>query len=218
MRDVRPEIMHAFGTPVIALDLPNHESIDAELSEVILEHRKTDRGLVRSNVSSWHSDEDFVKWGGRNAQFLAQTFGNICSGVTELSTQPGSGSRQWVVRMWANVFEQGALNRLHCHPGAFWSGVYYVNDGRSDSAEDIGGDLILHSPHELASSMYAPDVHIRLPNGERLSSALTVRPRPGLGVLFPSWLMHEVDPYRGSRLRISIAFNFSLTAGPSPAE
>ena len=214
-RDFRPEIMHAFGTPVIAVDIPNYEIINAELTEVITEHRKTDKGLIRSNVNSWHSDEDFVKWGGRNAQFLAQTFGNVCTALTELPVSSVPGSRQWVVRMWANVFEQGALNRLHCHPGAFWSGVYYVNDGRRAPDEDIGGDLVLHSPHELASSMYAPDVHMKLPNGERLSSAFTVRPRPGLGVLFPSWLMHEVDPYRGSRVRISIAFNFSFTGGPT---
>jgi uncharacterized protein (TIGR02466 family) len=214
MPDIRPEIIPAFSTPVIALTLPNHEQMNANLSEVILERRQTDKGLVRSNVNSWHSDEDFVSWGGAYAQQLAQTFGSVCSGITEFPPSD-AGQRRWVVRMWANVFERGTLNRLHCHPGAFWSGVYYLNDGRQAEGEDIGGDLILHSPHELASSMYAPDVQIKLPNGQRLSSAMTIKPRPGLGVIFPSWLMHEVDPYRGNALRISIAFNFSLSAEPS---
>jgi hypothetical protein len=29
-------------------------------------------------------------------------------------------------------------------------------------------------------------------------------------VLFPSWLLHAVRPYRGARERISVAFNFGL--------
>jgi uncharacterized protein (TIGR02466 family) len=210
--DIRPEFHHAFGTPVIAIDFPNHEAINAELEEVILTRRENDDGMVRSNVTSWHSDEGFIRWGGPHAQFLAKSFANICSGVTEMPSEAGANLRRWVVRMWANVFEEGAFNRLHFHPGAFWSAVYYVSDGREMGDEDVGGNLVLHSPHESVSSMYAPDVHIKLPNGERLSSTLAVRPRPGLGVIFPSWLMHEVDPYRGKRTRISIALNLSLTS------
>jgi hypothetical protein len=29
-------------------------------------------------------------------------------------------------------------------------------------------------------------------------------------ILFPSWLQHAVRPYRGEKMRISIAFNLSL--------
>jgi hypothetical protein len=28
--------------------------------------------------------------------------------------------------------------------------------------------------------------------------------------LFPSWLFHQVRPYRGTRLRISMAFNLGV--------
>jgi hypothetical protein len=31
--------------------------------------------------------------------------------------------------------------------------------------------------------------------------------------LFPSWLFHQVRPYRGTGLRISIAFNFGIASG-----
>ena len=163
-----------------------------------------------------HTETDFVTWGGAAAQFLAQNFANICSGVTDLPSDTGAAARQWVVRMWANVLEPGAMNRLHYHPGAFWSGVYYVTDGREVQDQEVGGDLILHSPHEGISSMYAPDVRIKLPNGQPLLPTFAIRPRPGLGVIFPSWLMHEVDPYCGNQVRISVAFNFSLTSGANP--
>ncbi|TAN08894.1 MAG: hypothetical protein EPN45_08130, partial [Rhizobiaceae bacterium] len=36
------------------------------------------------------------------------------------------------------------------------------------------------------------------------------RPKPGLMVLFPSWLFHQVRPYRGTHERISVAFNLGV--------
>ena len=54
----------------------------------------------------------------------------------------------------------------------------------------------------------APEIRRR---GRRLGGgAEIIRPKPGLLFLFPSWLMHQVRPYRGTGTRISIAFNLSL--------
>jgi hypothetical protein len=47
-------------------------------------------------------------------------------------------------------------------------------------------------------------------DGQSVGAAETIRPRPGLLFLFPSWLFHQVRPYRGAGLRISIAFNLSI--------
>jgi hypothetical protein len=38
-RDFRPEVLHAFGAPIIALDIPDHSRINAGLSEVIVDRR-----------------------------------------------------------------------------------------------------------------------------------------------------------------------------------
>jgi uncharacterized protein (TIGR02466 family) len=37
-----------------------------------------------------------------------------------------------------------------------------------------------------------------------------VRPKSGRMVMFPSWVMHQVRPYRGTAERISIAFNLTV--------
>ena len=41
-------------------------------------------------------------------------------------------------------------------------------------------------------------------------SVLTITPRPGLLVIFPSFVLHAVRPYRGDAVRISIAMNFGV--------
>ena len=35
----------------------------------------------------------------------------------------------WRANMWANINKSGHGNEFHSHPGSFWSGVYYVDDG-----------------------------------------------------------------------------------------
>lgn len=210
-QEFQPEITQAFGTPITTFDLPASHAVNSQLREAILERRRTQPGIDRSNVGGWHSTEDMMSWGGDAARVLATTFGNTAGALTEFPSQSGADPVGWVVRMWANVSEGGASNQLHCHPGAFWSGVYYVDDGGFGDDAGVGGRLILHSPHESIAAMYAPDVHIKLPTGQRLSSTVVVRPRAGRGIIFPSWLMHRVEPYTGTGTRISVALNLGLS-------
>ena len=59
-----------------------------------------------------------------------------------------------------------------------------------------------------------PSVHARTqpdkPAVIMAGSGETILPKPGLLFLFPSWLQHQVRPYRGTELRISIAFNLGV--------
>lgn len=210
-QEFQTEITQAFGTPIITFDLPTASAVNVELCKVILERRQAEPGIGRSNLGGWHSTEDLMTWGGAAAHVLATTFSNTAGALTEFPSQNGADAVGWVVRMWANVSEDGASNQLHCHPGAYWSGVYYVDDGGFADDPGVGGRLILHSPHESIAAMYAPDVHIKLPTGQRLSSTVVVRPRAGRGIIFPSWLMHRVEPYTGKGTRISIALNLGLS-------
>jgi uncharacterized protein (TIGR02466 family) len=43
----------------------------------------------------------------------------------------------------------------------------------------------------------------------REGTFVTVEPRPGLLLLWESWLRHEVLPGRGKGERLSISFNFA---------
>ena len=58
--------------------------------------------------------------------------------------------------------------------------------------------------------MYAPYLAFSLPGGLSVGTNQTISPRAGRLVMFPSWVLHQVRPYRGAAQRISIAFNLSL--------
>ena len=71
-------------------------------------------------------------------------------------------------------------------------------------------DFEMLDPRGPGPGMYAPALKFAGEDGASVGAGETIRPRPGLLFLFPSWLFHQVRPYRGDALRISIAFNLGL--------
>jgi uncharacterized protein (TIGR02466 family) len=57
--------------------------------------------------------------------------------------------------------------------------------------------------------MVAPNLRFAVKDCLSAGRGETITPEAGTMILFPSWLVHAVMPYRGTRPRISIAFNFS---------
>jgi uncharacterized protein (TIGR02466 family) len=49
-----------------------------------------------------------------------------------------------------------------------------------------------------------------MPGGLKAGANEAVIPKAGRLVMFPSWLLHQVRPYRGNAERISIAFNLTV--------
>jgi uncharacterized protein (TIGR02466 family) len=116
----------------------------------------------------------------------------------------------WKMNAWANVNRQGHGNEFHSHPGAFWSGCYYVEDGGIAADPALGGEFELQDPRGVGPAMYAPHLAFAFPAGLSVGAAEVIGPENGMLILFPAWLSHGVRPYRGGSLRISLAFNLSL--------
>lgn len=198
-----------FATPVAAVVLPGAEARNARLQAVILERRHQHRSIQSSNAGGWHSSRDFEEWGGPDA---AEVLGYARGVATQLTADRFGNPLKpdWTVQAWANVNGPGDANIAHYHAGSFWSGTYYVDDGGCTADPSLGGAFEMIDPRGAAPAMYAPTVRFAGEDGQSAGSAETIEPRPGLLFLFPSWLMHQVRPYRGAGLRISVAFNLGL--------
>ncbi|HEY5302216.1 MAG TPA: 2OG-Fe(II) oxygenase family protein [Acetobacteraceae bacterium] len=198
-----------FATPVAAIELPGAEARDRELAAAILRRRAQTPSVQASNAGGWHSDRDIMVWGGER---VAEVLAAARSAATQLTADRDGRPVQpdWKLLAWANVNGPGDSNICHYHPGSFWSGTYYVDDGGCATDPALGGEFEMLDPRGPGPAMYAPTLKFAGEDGASVGSAETIRPKPGLLVLFPSWLFHQVRPYRGTGLRISIAFNLAL--------
>ena len=212
------ERLNLFETPILKASPPDAEALNAELLEAISVQRSKHPGIQRSNIGGWHSDTDMAAWGGEAGHTLADFAVNTASSHM-VDMAPG-GKRQftWSIEMWANVTPPGCSNQLHCHPAAYWSGVYYPDPGGSE-IEGNGGELLLEDPRYPMAYMTVPELLLRDENSDPMQSQFALRPVAGHIVMFPSWLRHSVRPHEGDRDRVSIAVNLMLISSeqhPTP--
>lgn len=193
-----------FSTPIIVDQIDDAEAVNAELMRLIEERRLVDEGVVRSNAGGWHSKQDFAVWSGPSGSKVLQRVLQLARDNTvKIEDSPPP---VWTAEGWANVSGSGASNKPHVHGGAFWSAVYYVRAPESES-----GKLVLHDPRMPALRMYAPNLRFKGAGPEQVAR---IKPKSGMIVMFPSWLMHGVEPWQGEGERVSIAFNiFARSAG-----
>ena len=102
--------------------------------------------------------------------------------------------------LWVNLLKGGGHHTAHIHPHSILSGTLYVE------APPGSGAIRFEDPR-LAMMMAAPQRRTDAP--EELRSFVSVEPRPGLLLLWESFLRHEVLPGAGKADRLSISFNFS---------
>ncbi|MEM9303026.1 MAG: 2OG-Fe(II) oxygenase family protein [Pseudomonadota bacterium] len=104
---------------------------------------------------------------------------------------------------WANVSWPGTPHKEHCHPNNYLSGVYYVE-------VPPGGDNITFHDPRVQPNLFMPPT--REQNTEN-AGKMTIGVKAGTLVLFPSWLVHSVQPFQGSSStrRVSIAFNIMFS-------
>jgi uncharacterized protein (TIGR02466 family) len=209
MTRISVDVRSYFATPVAVVTLPDAASLNPELKRAILERAQRDQGVQHSNLGGWQSSWDFEEWGGAPAKRLLDAARDVATRLT--SDRSGGPVRiAWKTNAWANVNRKGHGTEFHTHPGAYWSGTYYVDDGGIAADHALGGAFEMQDPRGVAPAMYAPMLGFAVPGGQSAGASELIYPASGQLVLFPSWLAHAVRPYEGGRERISVAFNFSL--------
>ena len=206
------QVRPLFPTPLIVTEVEDGSPLVAALRAVILQHEQASRGVTRSNKGGWQSADDFLAWSGAAGATL---FEGISALLQKSTAAYCNGSLEktpldWKFQAWANVNRSGHGNTVHFHPGSYWSGTFYVDDGGIGGGEALGGAIEFTDPRGPAPLMYAPDVKMAFDGCINAGLGERLYPKTGQLILFPSWLAHSVQSYTGSGTRISIAFNCSL--------
>ena len=190
-----------FCVPFLTHDWTENEELNTELRLRILAYSRQSRGEKKSNVGGWHSETGQLEFLGDARLALIQQMHALTQEATSKVLAEAASPQvpiQFVLQAWANISRGGDSHASHTHPGATWSGVYYVDAGESTNG-DGGAPLELVDPCPGRTNTFLSFL---------LPTSVQVRPRAGLMVLFPGYLSHAVHAHKGSGTRISIAFNF----------
>ncbi|WP_312600367.1 MULTISPECIES: TIGR02466 family protein [Pseudomonas] len=208
------DIQRLFFTPLACVRHPDAKTLNQALMKAINARMEQDQsGVTHSNRGGWQSHTDFSAWAGSAGEALLTFASDFATQLTAVSSpehgliEPGF---TWKCDAWANVNQEGNSNAIHGHPGAFWSGVYWVDDGGRTEDPGVDGDLEFCDPRGLLPSHYNPSLRMRIEGCLTAGYAQSFAAKSGTLIMFPSWLLHSVRAFKGKRPRVSIAFNFSV--------
>lgn len=207
------EVNHFFSTPVFIMTDNNHGSNLDKLLEEIYDWRKADEeNVVRSNNGGWHSPTDIFKKTSPGLMHVCNTMIKCFSAATkQVAPEFKPDDHNMKGEGWVNINPQHGFNVPHDHPGYTWSGVYYVKlPEREDKSRS--GCIELLDPRTNTAAM-ATDISR---SSLYFSPKRTLYPKPGMILVFPSYLRHWVYPNEEENDRISMAFNFKYS--PKPEE
>ncbi|MEL7184920.1 MAG: TIGR02466 family protein [Pseudomonadota bacterium] len=208
------EINKLFATPLYRVTLGDVEALNASLEKRILsleneEHRKKNSPQPMP-ATVFESEFDFLKRPEPEVIELRDIlYASLASFVKEVNalTDEQLAKLKFGNHCWFHVTRDGGYFQPHNHPNASWSLVYYVNPGDVVPKNDAAaGHIVFHDPRPQAAYYQDPA------NGGMIRdysySGVRIRPTPGELLIFPSYLMHHVEPYEGEAPRITVAANF----------
>ena len=199
-----------FATPIFFKDLPNSKELNKNLLRHIKQWKKRDeKGIKRSNSLGWHSAVDM-----HNRKEYNPLTKELFKMQHEIFEAEGYNKNTEPVcdNMWANVNYKYSHNKNHVHPGAQWSGVYYIQTPKdcghiwfTDPCGQRHIDIPIMENKKEKPVHYWREVHYK--------------PVEGRLIMFPAWLVHEVAPnlskLKGDKhWRISVSFNFKQRYKP----
>ena len=183
-----------FPTPIYIADI-KHPTLNQELERDITAWANKDKGITRTNVQGWHSTTNMHEL----FQFK-KLVSMLYACQKTIYEQEHLESEPFLGNMWANINPPRGMNRAHQHPNSLWSGVYYIK------APKNCGYLKIDDPRSSAAMVRPKQKKGKLP--PRLFRETHYEPIAGRCIMFPSWLMHCVDPNESNDIRISVSFNF----------
>lgn len=106
---------------------------------------------------------------------------------------------------WANVYRSGDYVMPHSHVRSTASVVYMVDPGEPDPEDPNSGLFNFVDPRYPPCCKMRPDY---------MTTPLRPVMTAGTMIVFPSHLVHCVNPYTGGRPRITISWNINATVVP----
>lgn len=205
MATPKPQIRSTFATPVCVHFLPVATEANAELRPVVLDKMQAN-GTTSPRGQGWRSAADFETWGGLHAETLFRVLRELADSLTA-TRGGGRVNLEWKIAACACVRQKGDYLDIAARPGAFWAGVYFIDDGYAKSDDEaLGGECELVDPRGALPAMIAPQLAFRIPGGLTAGMSEIIRPQTGMILLYPGWMARGERRHDGAGQRMTVEF------------
>ena len=195
------EVYELFPDPIFHYKLENYKKINEELLNYILELQKKDKkGNNRSNKGGWHSPNFDLVNPGPPINFI-NSFKDFLKHIIE--DEIGweyIPNKQRVVAMWAIINKKNSYNVKHNHQNCYLSSAYYIKKPENS------GDITFYDPKESKTYRF-PEVE---KHTNYSAESVTIKPKEGDLLIFPSYLYHDVGVNLSDEERIVVSFNIDI--------
>lgn len=206
------KISPAFAVPIVETRLDQCERLNRELEALFLARETPEyRNPTPSHVAQaelFESRFNLFRWPELCVQQLRQfMLDQVARSVLALTTlTPGDLARlTFQNHTWFHITRYAGSFVAHNHPMASWSAVYCVRAGEPVPAHPESGLLRFLDPRAGANAYRDPATDaLKLPYRVR---QVDFRLTEGQILIFPSYLFHEVTPFYGPDLRVTVATN-----------
>ena len=183
-----------FSVPIQATIL--ELNIDSLIEFCYEMKRKNEKGIVKTNVGGWHSDDIFNE---THTEFVKLK--NKIKDAVNLyhhEIQLKKTQNQKLDNIWVNINQKGHINEYHTHPRAILSGVFYLRGN---------APILFQHPFRDINTYFWNEVEEW---NEVNSGEWRIDPRPNILLIFPPWVWHKVSMNKEDTDRISFSFNTKI--------
>ena len=177
-----------FPTPTWGFSL--NEDLEKISNWILSQHQIDSRGKQASNYGGWQSKDFYVY---QNTP-LEPLMNFINSQIPSLCKTMGYSLKgRKIANFWINVNPKYSYNLVHTHPGAKFSGVFYVNVNEHSGNFSFINPMQYQAASEVSTKYTCSQIQMYPKNNDLL--------------IFPGWIQHQVSANTSDEFRVSISFN-----------
>lgn len=199
--DFREGFVELWPTLFLQVRLDGAAAHNRRLAEMVreMERRRRDITTEYLEVNLLEADEPSVNW-------LRQSINGCVIGYFRKIGL--AYDLDWTLQAWPSVNRFGDYHDYHNHPRSYLSGTYYVKVPTGMEKLKLRRDV-----RPGCITFYDPRYSVNMSSikgDPYVDPEYTVRPEPGMLLMWPSFINHFVHPNLSKQVRLSISFNINL--------
>ena len=199
-----------FPTNIMGFRIDDSKEMNSAIATHLLERQKVEVNNNHNSVQGgWHSSFNLLH---REEQWSKDLEDMILSVVKDFVAHY-NGPHFWDkqvedarLQCWGFVLGAGHCSTYHTHPGSVVSGTYYVKVPEGMQKDEDVSSGRFNIPDFRCGPTSSP---------EWITPNFKYDPEEGMGLVFPSWVPHFVEPHYEEGERISISWNTQLVLKPT---